>query len=403
MKYAISVLAVLILLGLLGCARQGTSSLMERHHQFSMAIGKMEDQIDLIQLPGQPFQQSINIVMKNGLFYVSNGAARKVMEFSSYGDLLTLYYNKNTNPAPVLLGGESSDGLTLNRKAFMYPFSKIGSIAVTDSGRLLVQDAVAEDRQIWDSETGSLLRNVILRFDEDGVLADYLGQEGISGTPFGYIDSISVGVGDELTVITRTLDSWIIFSFDYRGFLRYTFVLSEENLPVVASGDIASLGVVVEAPEADRLYVKADYYRDYHAAGGDEESDYRFLKSSLHWLNMKDGTVSGTLDLPPAVRTSGVAQMFNREEEEVIQYLAGVAEGGYAFLVSPANEGAYSLSIVNLSGLVVHRGLIGLIDSQTLYRKFYVTRDGILTAFIGGNTEADIVLWRTDRYLGGEK
>jgi hypothetical protein len=402
MKYLRLIILVVAVLGIPACARQGTTSLIERHHQFSMAIGKMEDQIDLIQLPGQSFQQSIDLVMKNGLFFVSNGAARKVMEFSSYGDLLTLYYNKNTSPTPVLLGRGSDTGAKANRKAFVYPFSEVGSIGITDSGLLLVQDAVAEDRQLWDPDTGSLLRNVILRFNEDGTLVDYIGQEGVSGTPFGYIDSISVGLEDDLTVITRTLNEWIVFSFDIDGLLRYTFTLSDEILPVVEPGDVASLDVVVAAPETDRLYVKADYYRDQLAAGEGGESDYRFLKSSLHWFNMKTGAVAGSLDLPPAVRTSGMAQMFNREEQEIIQYLAGVSEGGHAYLVSQATEDSYSLAIVNLSGLVVHRGTIELIDSETLFRKFYVTRDGILTALIGGNTEADIVLWRTDKYLSGE-
>lgn len=62
-------------------------------------MGKAEDQIDLIQLPGMPFKERSRIVMKNGLFYISNGNTGKVMEFNSYGDILTLYYN----PEKILL------------------------------------------------------------------------------------------------------------------------------------------------------------------------------------------------------------------------------------------------------------------------------------------------------------
>ena len=67
-----------------------------------------------------------------------------------------------------------------------------------------------------------------------------------------------------------------------------------------------------------------------------------------------------------------------------------------------SNEEIYNLVIVSTTGMVVHRGTLELVDSQTLYRKFFVTSGGILTALIGGNTEADVVLWRTDRLLGGE-
>ena len=270
-------------------------------------------------------------------------------------------------------------------------------------GELLVQDAVAEERQIRDQLAGTLLRNVILRFDESGGIVDYIGQEGISGTPFGYIDSIGVGTGDELTVITRTMTDWVVFAFDSTGLLDFTFALPDESLPETAENEIASIEAVVAAPEYGRLYVKADYYRDQLESDTGQESDYRFAKSVLHWFDMRNEKVAGSLDLPPAVRTSGMVQMFNREEEEVIQYLAGVAEGGYVFLVAPGLEETYGLAIVDLTGQVVHRGAIALDDSQTLFRKFYVTGEGILTALIGGNTGADVVLWRTDRYLGGQE
>lgn len=377
------------------------ASLIERHFQFTMAIGKMEDQIDLIQLPGQPFQQSIDLVMKDGLFYVSNGAARKVMEFSSYGDLLTLYYNDTVNPVPILLGRDADDQSVVNRKAFAYPFSEVGNIAVTDSGMLLVQDAVAEDRQIRDADTGSMLRNIILRFDETGRLRDYIGQEGVSGTPFGFITAIRVGANDELDVVTRSLTGWTAFGFTGNGVLSYTFALQDDSLPAGDEGEVASIESVLPAPESGRLYVKADYYRDQLEGGAEQESDYRFDRSVLHWFDMRRGEIAGSLNLPAAVRTSGMAQMFNREEEEVIQYLAGAAEGGYVFLVAPSSEDIYSLAIVNVSGQVVHRGTIELNDSESLFREFYVTRDGILTALIGGNTGADVVLWRTDKFLGG--
>ena len=57
------------------CGREQTSQLIDLHRQFGLVIGKMEDQIDLIQLPGEPFRQTIDMVMKKGLFFIGNGAA----------------------------------------------------------------------------------------------------------------------------------------------------------------------------------------------------------------------------------------------------------------------------------------------------------------------------------------
>jgi hypothetical protein len=358
----------------------------------------MEDQIDLIQLPGTPFSQSIDIEMKSGLFFISNGASKKVMEFSSYGDLLTLFYNAQTNPQPVLLTETKEDGAVANRNAYQYPFNEVGEIAIADSGLLYIQDVVAEDRRIWDEELETQLRNVILRFSPDGAFLDYIGQEGVSGAPFPFVDSVGIADGENLTVVCRTIDDWIIFSYDGDGGLRYTFTFADTDMPTPEEGTITSIARVIPAVEADRIYVKTDYY-----SSEVENSDYGFDKSAIHFIDAALGTLEGTIFLPPAYKTSGRAQLFNREEEEVIQYLVGVGDGGMFFLLSSAGEKLYNIQIVDTTGLVVHKGMIELDDSQTVFRKFYVTPGGILTALIGKNTEADVVLWRTDKYMDGER
>ena len=393
--YLICVL--LITLAGVSCSRRNNSAVIGRNHQFSMEIGKMEDQIDLIQLPGTPFSQSVDIEMKNGLFYISNGAAKKIMEFSSYGDLLTLYYNAQVNPQPVLLSEETEDGLVSNRSAYKYPFIDVGEIAVADSGMLYVQDVLAEDRRIWDEELGTQLRNVILRFSQEGKLLDYIGQGGISGIPFPYIDSIKIGDTGTLTVICRTISDWIIYSYDRLGELRYRYSFTEADLPKAEEGVIISVERVLAGWEADTVYVKTDYY-----VSETEGADYGFSRSAIHWIDTASGAIEGTVSLPPAYRTTGKAQLFNREEEEVVQYLIGTCEGGVLFLLSTAAEDLYNLQIVDTTGMVVHKGLLELEDSETIFRKFYVTPGGILTALIGGNTEADVVLWRTDRFINGE-
>lgn len=387
-----------ILLASAGCDRRNASSIINRNHQFSIEIGKMEDQIDLIQLPGTPFSQSIDIEMKNGLFFISNGASKKVMQFSSYGDLLTLFYNAQANPQPVLLSETKGDGAVTNRNAYEYPFSEVGEIAIADSGLLYIQDVVAENRRIWDDELGTQLRNVILRFSREGAFTDYIGQEGVSGAPFPFMDSMGITDGGILNVVCRTISDWIVFSYDSGGELRHRFSFADTDFPTPEEETITSIARVIPGGEPDRIYVKTDYY-----SREAENSDYGFDKSAIHFIDTSLGTVGGTIYLPPAYKTSGRAQLFNREEEEVIQYLVGVGDGGMFFLLSSAGEKLYNLQIVDTTGMVVHKGMIELDDSQTVFRKFYVTPGGILSALIGKNTEADVVLWRTDKFLDGER
>ncbi|MBT3273195.1 MAG: hypothetical protein HN368_08585 [Spirochaetales bacterium] len=385
------------------CNRENPSQIISLQRQFNLPIGKMEDQIDLIQLPGEPFRQTIDMVMKRGLFYIGNGAAHKVMEFSSYGDLLALYYNPAENPSPILLKEDSKEGSVSNRKAFSYPFINIGQLGVTETSMLLIVDEVPADREIWDEETGTLLRNVILRFDPEGVLINYIGQEGIGGTPFPYIEAMEVTLADNVTLVTRTMAQWIVYSFDAEGNKLAEYVLDEDILPSAGEGTIMSLDAVIPGQDSDIIFVKTDYYKNQIEQENAQDADYRFHMSSVHWIDIGTGELGGTVELPPALRTSGVSQLFNKEEEEAIQYLLGVSAGGFLFLLSPSAENIYNLALVDLSGMVVHRGEIILEDDDTMYRTFYVSADGILSAFIGGKLGAEVVLWRTDRYLGKEE
>ncbi|MAG13878.1 MAG: hypothetical protein CMN78_04720 [Spirochaetales bacterium] len=358
----------------------------------------MEDQIDLIQLPGESFRQKIEMVMRNGFFYIGNGSAHKIMEFSSYGDLLTLFYNKMENPAPILLNTDRQDSRVTNRKAFAYPFRQVGSLAVTNSGLLLVEDVVAPDRQEKDEELGSILKYIVLRFNADGEAIDYIGQEGIGGTPFPYINRIAVNVDDEVIVVTQTLKSWLLYSYGPKGNHLYTLQFSEESIPAPDHA-IASIDSVIPSTDERLIFIKVDYYADQSDENSGQESSYGFSKSTIHWIDTKTGEFVGYVDLPPALRATGSVQLFNREENEVIQYVVGASADGHFFLLSPSNEDMYLLVIIDMAGMVRYRGYVRLNDRETAYRTFHVTEDGILAAFIGGKIEAKVIMWRTDEFL----
>ncbi|MCK5197975.1 MAG: hypothetical protein KAR21_06475, partial [Spirochaetales bacterium] len=115
---------------------------MKRELLFEISLGKGEDQIDLVQMPNIPFNKKSRIVMKDGLIYIGNGNSNKVMEFSSYGDILSLYYNPNENPVPVLLTSVSDGDKSSNRNAYTFNFRNTGEIAITEKNDLLIEDTV---------------------------------------------------------------------------------------------------------------------------------------------------------------------------------------------------------------------------------------------------------------------
>ena len=391
-------LVVALLVVCVSCAQNG-GAILERQTQFQLDIGKMEDQIDLLLLPGEAFQQKVGISMRNGLFYVSNGASGKVMVFSSYGDLISLYYNEAVNPAPVLLNTAVEDGRTASRRAYTHPFREVGVVAVTSGGDVLVEDGVSEGREEYDPEIGALLSRVILRFDREGNYLGYLGQDGLNGIPFSYIDGISVNQRDEIIVVCRSLQYWLVYWFSPEGMHMYTLRLAEDALPSEQEGYIPTLDALFPDPEEPVVYTKVDYYLETPDNSASESGTVEFTKSSTYWFDIRTASFGGPVDLPPALFASGSPTLFNRNESEVLRLFLGVASGGYLFFLSPASQNIYELLVIHRGGMVIHKTGVELIDEDTIYRTFFVDPEGILTALIAKEGGVEIALWRTDNLL----
>ena len=84
--------------------------MLDRNLLFKMPIGKMEDQLFVQQFDGVNTLSKTRIFMKDGFIFISNGESAKVMEFNSYGDLISLYYSPKVNPVPVILGTGNKGG-----------------------------------------------------------------------------------------------------------------------------------------------------------------------------------------------------------------------------------------------------------------------------------------------------
>lgn len=397
MRFAYYLPCFLFLLSI-SCGARSTDSSLEQKKQFSLEIGKMEDQIDLMQLEGVPFQHKIRLFMKDGIYYVSNGASFKVLKFSSYGDLLALYYNSQKNPEPVLLRNSADSDTIANRNAYVYAFRKAGEIAVSSEGMLLVEDEVATDIAYFDEQLGAMLKKVILRFSPEGMLIDFLGQEGIGGTPFPYIEKLLLNEKDEIIVVSRTLDRRFVYWYSRHGDLLYRVVFEEDALPVPDPFFIASLDTVFPDPTQPLLFLKVDYYHDEQSEG--ENHSFAFYKSSIRVLSAATGELVSQFDLPKTYKTYGSGQFFSSEKEEVLFLFAGVARE-HLFFLSPRSERQYQLYLLRKDGVAAQKALMDLDDADTVYRSFFLTSAGILTAFVGEKLAVSVVLWRTDRLITG--
>jgi len=102
-----------------GCAKSKVVASLEKDTLFSLKLGNFEDQINLFDLASVG-EINTAIEMKDGFFYIANGESKKIMETNSYGDLLSLYYNADTNPTPSFMQDKTKTaGSTQNTNLFL--------------------------------------------------------------------------------------------------------------------------------------------------------------------------------------------------------------------------------------------------------------------------------------------
>lgn len=357
---------------------------MKRELLFVLSLGKGEDQIDLVQMPNVPFNKKSRIVMKDGLIYIGNGNSNKIMEFNSYGDILSLYYNPDENPVPVLLTSVSDNSDTSNRNAYPFNFRNTGEIAITEKNDLLVEDTVPYNRIDYDESTETTLNRIVLRFDRGGNFINFLGREGVGGTPFSYIEKIEINSKDEIIIITRTIKTWNIYWYSSNGSLLYTIRVPLDDLPVPLDVDyIPSLETIVPDRKDNSIYLKIDYYYK-------DNGNHNYAISYIWKLDIDREEYTQYIRIPE----------LDFDEGDDIPGLLGVNNAGYFFFITHKTSNIFQMMVLADSGAVVARSELTMMDEEISYRDLYLDPDGLLVALLGKYDSTEIVWWRSDRLPG---
>jgi len=373
------------------CSRD--SELIPREDLFSLSLGKMEHEIDLFQLDGYRGNQKNRLFMRGGIFYLVNGNASKILETTSFGDVLALYYNTMVNPKPIVLS-QSNDGHRRNRVAIPYDFLSPGEIAVLRDGRVIVEDRAPEARRYFDRQFGQILDRVLLRFSADRKFVDYIGQEGPGGAPFPVILGIYPTVSDQLVVVCRTADSFLVYWYDDRGKRRFLVRIDESSIPVPDLGSwTSSIQKVIPDPEFDQLFVHIDYYPN------DRQKNNR-IESRIYQISLASGTWDRFLSLPEATMANETSSGPESGDMQSLFSFQGIAVGGNFFFLARRSLDRYQLVVLDRSGRVIHRRMLEIPDSKASEIDFNLNFSGILSAFLVYQDHGGVSWWRTDKLLG---
>jgi hypothetical protein len=299
MPFLLLIISGLVFFG--GCSRESIPS-VSREDIFTFAIGRLEDQIALYNLEGDQGIRRTNLTMRDGLFYISDGNGEKIVRYNSYGNPLFMIYNDETNPVPLSLRTieQMPAGEVITRWAFTYPLQNPGKITVDSRKHIYVEDLLPDERYGFDAENKALLDRVILHFDADGRFVEYLGQEGIGGSPYPKIEGLYTSIQDELAVVCRLPTGWNIYWFDSAGVLLYLVKIGNEDIPIPLDREkiLVSLDMIAVAPDARKLYIKVDYYRNTYDESTNTRSGNEPDSSVIWVMQVEDGSYQKTIEVP---------------------------------------------------------------------------------------------------------
>ncbi len=389
-------LAALLLFS--GCTRSALEEL-GGEELFSLGLGRMENQIDLFQLPGELFNSRNTITMRDGLFYIVNGKAAKVMGFSSYGDLIFLLYNPDSNPEPLSLDAGGGDETATTRVASRYPLRDVGDIAVDSAKRVYLAETLPEGREVHDASTGVTLNRSVLRFDRRGRLLDFIGQDGVGGSPFPYIDSLHVNEADELVVVSRTEQSWLVFWYSPAGQLLYQVSLEADKLPKYREDLIPFLARVVPDRRDHSLYLMLYYTQQVVYETTELKERMSTDAARIYRLDVTSGRYTGFVGIP---RDSRRRERIGSRGSEVMgptYELLGVSTSRHFFLLKPEETNRFQLMILDEEGKVATRRVLAIEDSELYFRTMSLSSSGILYALFCEESQAKVVWWRSDKLV----
>ena len=397
-------LSSMSLLFFVSCSEEPVTRL-EREKLFELSYGHFEDEIDLFQLDTDNAGPDTQIFMRDGMFYIANSGSKKVLQLTSFGDLLSVFYNPETNPVPSFAGKDESgtNGSpvgTSTRKAVSYPFNHPVYLSVDSLKKLYVVDHLPTERIEYDNDDQVVLQDVVLRFNPDGRFLDYLGQEGPGGTPFPPITGIYNNSKNETIVITKTQTSFKVFWFNENGTLLFRVPVSFQNLPTPydkGKPSLSSLEKIIPDPDSRKLFFKIDYYVEVIDKDTGSNAGISFDRSCVYPFNITAGKYEERIDIPSyeGVDKDNLGTVSFKKPYEFL----GLTSNGWLFLTTP-QEGGYALEVMDSRSKRIHKRLLSVNDDELSYNTLMLSNDGIISALLATPYNASIIWWRTDSLIG---
>ncbi|MBP3709805.1 MAG: hypothetical protein J6I73_05315 [Treponema sp.] len=386
------------------CNKSNVIESVEETELFSLSYGYFDDELNMFSI-SDVGNIHTNMTMRDGFFYIANGEAGKIMELNSYGDLLTLYYNEDDSesvnsifqsasfPAAV----EQSSGSSV-RKAISYPFNKPGAIAVDSRKYMYIASEMPKERQEKDESGMLLYSQIVLRFSRNGNAEDFIGQQGVGGTPFSFIKNIYTTNDDELVVVCATNNGLTAYWFSENGVLLYEIPLLEKDVPLMpdASANAEIIAMMQEAiPDysSRTLFIKVDYYTPRIDEDAKIESGIDYVQTIIFPLSIETGQYGTPITIPPYEET--ISADYSKLVFRLPYDFLGVSSSGWLFFIISTSNG-FNVEMVQPSSQKILQRQFNINHDNMLYYSLSLSDAGIISALFIEKEKARVVWWRTD-------
>jgi hypothetical protein len=296
----------------------------------------------------------------------------------------------------VILKPAAVEGDSPNRRAQSYALADPGILAVDGDKRLYVEDRVGLLQGRFDESTGTTHYAHVLRFDRNGRLIDYLGQEGVRGTPFPFVDAIRITAADEAVVVCRVPPArWIVYWFTREGSLLYRVEFDRDYLPAPQDALPFLEGIFADYSRRE-LLLAVSYYKEEINASTRTPETWLHVATRIHRFDIARAEYVSHVEVPDAgMRREHVGASELEIPSPPYEFL-GNTRSGHLFLLKPEETNTYQLLVLDPRGREQARRLLTVEDHDLYFKKLALSEEGVLVGLLGLYDGARVVWWRGD-------
>lgn len=373
------------------CYKQNTVRSLEQENLFSLSYGNFEDEINLFDI-SEYGNVSTSLAMRDGFFYIANGASKKILELNSYGDILAIYYSSREDGGKMA----STDDHEGIKKEIPFPVDFSNALAVDTHKNIYMSATLPPERHERDEDLNLLNSQIVLRFAENRSYIDYLGQQGLGGTPFPSIRHITTTNNDEVVVVCTTNTGSIVYWFSKTGFLMYKIPIDAATIPRVENMSDVTVENVFPDYDKNILYVKADYYTAHIDRDSNIQTGIDFMQTALYSLNIETASYGEPISVPAYEQS--LTESYSRIVYELpYDYIGNTKNGWHFFVLATAN--GFNVEMVQPETQRILRRQFEIPRKDIYFYDFSLSDSGIISGLFASENHTSIVWWRTDNLI----